>query len=47
MNEGNVLFNNDSKTFYLWLYCIGVKDHLGKEREKKPDVATTWATLSN
>ena len=32
--EGNVLFNNTLKTFYLWLYGIGhmVKDHSDNER---------------
>ena len=31
--EGNLLFNNVLKTFYLWLYGIGhmVKDHSDSE----------------
>ena len=32
--EGNVLFNNALKRFYLWLYGVGhmVKDHSDSER---------------
>ena len=42
--EGNILFNNASNTFYLWLYDVGhmVNDH--SDRERKPATAT-WATL--
>ena len=34
MKEGNILFNNELNTFYLWLYCVGhiVKDHSDSER---------------
>ena len=44
--EGNVLFNNALKTFYLWLYGVRhtVKDH--SDSERKP-AAATWTTLSN
>ena len=32
--EGNVLFNDELNTFYLWLYGVGnmVKDHSDSER---------------
>ena len=47
--EGNDLYNDALKTFYLQLYGIRhtVKDHSDskREREKKPKATTTWATL--
>ena len=48
VQEGNVLFNDALKTFYLRLYVVThrVKDHSDSERERKHDAAT-WATLSD
>ena len=45
--EGNVLFNDALKTFYLRLYGVVhmVKDH--SDSERKPAAAIIWATVSD
>ena len=46
--QGNILFNDALSTFYLRLYGVGhimVNDYLDSER--KPAVATIWATISD